>query len=293
MASRAAMLLDPRAYKKQIEANGNDQEPHSFSHSCKSDMAGRACSEPPASYSDFLAPDPHDDPASSHPEDHSGSLRQGLKQQDATRAGGASPVAAPAGTFSTAHQLLNPRSQSTSSRTGPKSGSRSSSIPPQPAKNDVLSAKDESQPRRDVDVEFINGDFPNGEEGETKTKRPREDDSPGGGHVSLIENMYGVERREDQPQKRVKTAKEVEEKFLTRMKSQFEISGNGGLGDWMKEGKETPGTTPDVVDLTSGKDDIRYLDDVGLSLLMSTQTLVPSLHPEKKMMTCKSSDRMT
>ncbi|KAL1965519.1 hypothetical protein VTN77DRAFT_5602 [Rasamsonia byssochlamydoides] len=185
MASRAAMLLDPRAYKKQIEANG-------------------------------------------------------LTQQDPTQNGGASPSAAPAGTFSMAHQLLNPKSQS---KTGSQSRSRSSSIPSQALKGDALSTKNESQPRRDVDVEFINGDSP--------TKRPREDDSPGRGHISLIEDMYGVERREDQPQKRVKTGKEVEEKSVTRAKSRVEISGNSGLGDWMKEGRETPGTTPDVVDLTS------------------------------------------
>jgi hypothetical protein len=252
MASRAAMLLDPRAYKKQSEANGNDPEPFLCSIPYKPGVAGRASSEPPASYLDSLVPGPQDDPAPSNPVDQSGSLCQGLTQQDTTRTGGTSATAAPAGTFSMAHQLLNPKAQRTSSRTGPKSKSRSSSIPPQTRRNDMLSPQSKSQLKRDVDIEFISGDSQSDGDSQKEIKRPREDDSPGAGHVSLLEDMYGVERREDQPQKRVKAAKEVDEKSVNRKMSQFEISGNTGLGDWMKEGREASDTTPDIVDLTTG-----------------------------------------
>lgn len=72
-------------------------------------------------------------------------------------------------------------------------------------------------------------------------------------HGNLIENMYGVERRTGTPYKRIKMDNDNNEKT-----KRGPIAGNTGLGEYMKESDvETPGSTaitPDVVDLTLGKD---------------------------------------
>lgn len=70
-------------------------------------------------------------------------------------------------------------------------------------------------------------------------------------HGSLIEDMYGVERREDQPHKKMKTNHEKERPAKG---VQFG-SGGSGLGEWMKEnqGKSASSTVAtDIVDLTAG-----------------------------------------
>lgn len=68
---------------------------------------------------------------------------------------------------------------------------------------------------------------------------------------SLIEGMYGVERRRNHPTKKIKTADAMEVRPALD-KHLVAISRDTGLGQWMKEG---PAKTPssDVVDLTSGK----------------------------------------
>ena len=78
-------------------------------------------------------------------------------------------------------------------------------------------------------------------------------------HGNLIEDMYGVERRSNPPYKKIK-AKEEEQDGLVK-KGNFAITGDSGIGKWMKEDQPTPDTsfpvTPDVVDLTLGKRVIR------------------------------------
>ena len=68
---------------------------------------------------------------------------------------------------------------------------------------------------------------------------------------NLIENVYGVEKRKNQPAKKVKT----EHEKPNMANAPVSISGNSGLGKWMKEeeAKSTPiPNTPNVVDLTAG-----------------------------------------
>lgn len=196
----------------------------------------------------------NDDQSSSHPE--------GTAQQDANSP---SDTAAPAGTTSVARQLLSPRAQqSSSSKAKPKSRSQSNSMSSGSSSHAVPSPRPEAQAKPDLEFEFASKESSNDIEEAGDAKRSFEqidddnDDTAGGGHRSLIENMYGVERRKDQPQKRVKTSKDQEEKAAVVKKGSFAVSGNSGLGEWMKEGKgksDTPSTgTPDIVDLTIGKD---------------------------------------
>lgn len=106
-------------------------------------------------------------------------------------------------------------------------------------------AAGQSQPT--VDVVFTNGDAsePGGSSSATP-KRSREDDEPPDrAPKNLLEEMYGVQRREDQPQKRVKTSKD---KSPALQSQRFQIPGNSGLGDYVKERKDSGPTQ--VVDLT-------------------------------------------
>jgi hypothetical protein len=102
----------------------------------------------------------------------------------------------------------------------------------------------------DVQFEFINNDEISSEDEEIDRKRSRETEDVKNERNSLIEDIYSVERREDQPKKRVKTTDT--ETSLVKKNSQFDVSGNSDLGDYMKEGKQSSQTTTPVVDLTSG-----------------------------------------
>lgn len=65
---------------------------------------------------------------------------------------------------------------------------------------------------------------------------------------SLIEDMYGVERRKNHPTKKIKMAY-AEEK--STMDKNAVATGHTGLGQWIKEGEAKPSAS-DVVDLTKG-----------------------------------------
>ncbi|OQE46384.1 hypothetical protein PENCOP_c001G03106 [Penicillium coprophilum] len=94
------------------------------------------------------------------------------------------------------------------------------------------------------------------EDDESDTKRSHREMSDEEGityRPNLIENIYGVEKRKNQPTKKMKTEHDAEEKpnMPTALVS---ISGDSGFGKWMKEEdvKPTPtSTTPNVVDLTA------------------------------------------
>lgn len=78
-------------------------------------------------------------------------------------------------------------------------------------------------------------------------------------HGSLIENMYGVERRTHPVYKKLKTEKDLGE-TPTQTKRDFSASGSTDLGKWMKEDQSKSGSqipTPDVVDLTLGMEHVQ------------------------------------
>ena len=118
-----------------------------------------------------------------------------------------------------------------------------------------IDVKPESEPapntNNKMQFQFISSeDISSEEEGSIDRKRNRESKDLTNEHKSLIEDIYNVERREDQPKKRIKTADD--ENTVIKSKSQFNMSGNSGLGEYMKEGRQPSETATPVVDLTSG-----------------------------------------
>ena len=172
-----------------------------------------------------------------------------------------------------AHQILNPSFQQRmlsnskfTSKHNPSSttrcSSRASSVSTQMSSlNDDVAVSEEIKnnaptSRGHLEFEFVNGDFNSEEEvTEKKVKRPLSlgDIQVDNGNRNLIEQIYQVERRHNQPQKRLKPVKDTEEILMTQ-NSRFEISGRSGLGDYMKQDpRHSEVSTPDIVDLTLGK----------------------------------------
>ncbi|KAK6826932.1 hypothetical protein RU639_004768 [Aspergillus parasiticus] len=185
MASNAAMLLDPRAHRKQLQNDGS-QNP-GFSNSS----------------------------------------------------------AAPAGTASAAHRLLNPQRRQPSNKGSPKSRSR-----PQSASSrggDSARASPQRSDTREPDVDVV---FASAQEEISDGKRSS-DHVDEVRHGNLIEDMYGVERRLNQPYKKIKTEKDLAQ---SGKRAIFASTGTTGLGEWVKDGEEKSNSstpiTPNVVDLT-------------------------------------------
>lgn len=126
------------------------------------------------------------------------------------------------------------------------------SDPSSPSRKDPQPAKPLATAGKNLEFEFVKSDdLSSSEDGQAHSKRLRQDEVQNGDHGSLIEDLHNVERREDQPKKRIKTA--VDEKPIARTKPQFEVSGSSGLGEYMKEGKQASNPAAQVVDLTRGK----------------------------------------
>lgn len=128
------------------------------------------------------------------------------------------------------------------------------SEPSSPSRKDPLAYKAASTTGdNNIKFEFIrSGESSSAEDEQTHSKRLRPDEEGHNiDHKSLLEGIHNVERREDQPKKRIKTA--VDEKPIARIKPEFEVSGNSGLGEYMKGEKGPSNTASQVVDLTSGK----------------------------------------
>lgn len=140
--------------------------------------------------------------------------------------------------------VFTPRSQtpSTASQTDTTS----------PRRDDVSDATSASNARSEVQFQFVTGDHESDEdESGTDEEGQRNNENVPSQHKSLIEDIYNVERREDQPRKRIKTTNE--EKVSAAGKSQFNMAGNSGLGEFMKEGRQLEGISKTaVVDLTTG-----------------------------------------
>jgi hypothetical protein len=105
----------------------------------------------------------------------------------------------------------------------------------------------------DIDFQFANTSGLEIGDGKRSMDLTEVDDDVVLRHNNLIEDMYGVQRRTGIPYKRLKADNDT-----TRKTSMGPISGNTGLGEYMKEddGEKSSSTavTPDVVDLTLGKD---------------------------------------
>jgi hypothetical protein len=178
-----------------------------------------------------------------HIMDESCSLFQGPQQLDQTKSSASASPALVKDPKMT-NTIVTPRFQSPSTQSSADTMSSH--------RHDI---KPESNPapttNNEMQFHFVGSeDVSSEEEGSIDRKRNRESKDLTNEHKALIEDIYNVERREDQPKKRVKTTDT--ETTLAKSKSQFHMSGNGGLGEYMKEGRQPSEATTPVVDLTIG-----------------------------------------
>ncbi|EAW14184.1 putative SNF2 family helicase/ATPase [Aspergillus clavatus NRRL 1] len=252
MASRAALLLDPRAYKKQLQKNGNDPDLSYATPVSRNDTRPGSPHEPSHLFpSSSRCPSPPDDPVFLDPVDLL--IGPAGTQNASTSPRGASSSVAPAGTVSAAHRLLNPQHRQPSSKRRSKSQSR---FEPESAISEAQSSTD-SSPRQVVtnepalDVEFTSAH--SDDDNDAKRSSDHLDSDVEARAGSLIEDMYGVEKRVHRPYKKIKTEND-EEKSKTARTGAITRNGNTELGEYMKDDKGEPDypspATPNVVDLT-------------------------------------------
>lgn len=216
--SPAAMLLDPKAYSKQL-ALGNSSSSSTSPIPTELAAGENSSSHPTPPHSISAAPLGDDNKAYSSHEGRRGSQSPGSRSSQQNGTSRPTDIS-PLGTTFDPRQLLSPRSYSSKS-------SRSSNATP--TRKGHL-ASDDIQKKRDLE------------------------DHGNAGQGSLIENMYGLETRPNQPLKKRKT----DEESTIRSASNFSASGNAGLGEYMKEEAATAGSKElairsSVIDLTLGK----------------------------------------
>ncbi|KAJ5595984.1 SNF2 family helicase/ATPase [Penicillium hetheringtonii] len=179
MASHAAMLLDPKGYKKRLQRNGATKNPSS--------------------------------------QDSAPSI--------------APPGTAMARTFDPEARKSSSRTTSAASSPAPSSGHTSNPIPDSDVNVQFTTSQDDSN---DSDAKRSHYEI---SEDENET-RPR----------NMIENIYGVEQRTYQPVKKVK----VDDAQTKNSPTPIAMTGDSGLGQWMKEGSPTKtSSVQDIVDLTA------------------------------------------
>ncbi|KAJ5662214.1 uncharacterized protein N7477_009830 [Penicillium maclennaniae] len=236
MESQAAMLLDPKAYKKRLQSNGNDpappvlpRTPHQ-AYLQPSDNMSRALDGNPASTPlDFMGLGP------ARPCDlpSAGASQQNINRSPLT----STQQMAPPGTVPVFRSHKN-ESRVPSIATTPAT---SSPAPSQAPKFDS-----------DLAVQFtsVNDD---GNESDAKRSYHDISDADDARPRNLIEGVYDVEQRRRQPLvKKPKLEDEDSKDALT--KRPVAIPSDSGLGQFMKEGEAQPTLpvpTADVVDLTA------------------------------------------
>ncbi|KAJ5513586.1 SNF2-related protein [Penicillium fimorum] len=275
MASHAAMLLNPKGSKRQAQSNASDLplvDDVAMSSELPSDKFGPMNSSPvlASSGSPSASPcvdtmgasampgDPLDPPEApvhldteidtqsmptdmmhpaescvhSPPRGFQCSLLEGPGKQQGNSSYPAAPIA-PAGT-ATASRFEQPIIRTSPSVT---SGISTPAVKSEPG----------------LAVQFSTT---HDEDNESDTKRSYHEMSDDDGityHPNLIEDIYGVEKRKNQPTKKMKTEHGMEEK-PNMATAPVSIPGDSRLGKWMKEEdvKPTPiSTTSNVVDLTA------------------------------------------
>lgn len=238
MASHAAMLLDPKGYKKRLQSNGNDSQ-SSFTLSASMDETSAPPTKPETSHAPEVAP------AASHPEtmdldslNHSDLPFSGAGRPNSSRSPRPSaPPIAPPGTVPVVRSFhadpATPSSESTTNTSSPvpKEMANSASDPPVQFTS-AIDESDESDGKRSF-LEISDSD-------DAVHRR------------NLIEDVYDVEQRKHQPVKRQKL--ENPDAKAAMAKKPVAISGDSGLGQFMNDGEVSAVTTPGasaVVDLTA------------------------------------------
>lgn len=237
MESQAAMLLNPKAYKKRLQSNGNDtKSPSPIPDPSNHPVIPQTSNEMPH-VSDRSSASPPADPKDLDSIDHSGSLPSGACQSNSNQSPRISALPmAPPGTVPVV------RSFDIESRKPPP---RVAPVESSPAPSEAM--KSESEPI----VQFTSAND-EGNESDAKRSYYEVSDEDVARPRSLIEGVYDVEQRRHQPVKKMKV-EDTEAKAAAATKP-VAISSNSGLGKFMKEDDAKATPTPvasDVVDLTA------------------------------------------
>ncbi|KAJ5679189.1 hypothetical protein N7462_007433 [Penicillium macrosclerotiorum] len=224
MEPHAAMLLNPKGYRKQTQRNGNRSTPSSPT--------------PEKDYSTMTPIAPNEILAGSH---SPGTTRQSSIQPASNRSScEPSPSIAPLGTVpimaSFPSQPRDPFSSDMSSTSSPARNTK-------------------TNPEHDLTVQFTSIHGEEGNESDAKRSHYEISDSDDSARPrNLIEGIYDVEQRRHQTMKRMKI--DNGDSNIDATKKPVTISGVTGLGQWMKDGQAKPSSPlvpalSDVVDLTA------------------------------------------
>lgn len=250
MASHAAMLLDPKGYKKRIQTNGNN------SHSSFALLASMNESSTPTTQPE-MSQAPESVLAASVPEpvepdslDHTGSPSAGAGRPSSSRSPRPSaPSIAPPGTVP-AVQSFQPGSATPSTI--------------EPAATSSPASKEMANSVLDLPVQFTSANDESDESDGKRSFQEVSDSDDVSRPRNLIEDVYDIEQRKHQPVKRQKM--ENFDAKAAMPKKPVTISGDSGLGQFMKDGEASAMTTPNastVVDLTA---DLQSKDDDDLQV---------------------------
>ncbi|EEQ31460.1 putative 1-phosphatidylinositol 4-kinase [Microsporum canis] len=256
----AALLLDPKAYKRQNTTGNTSPFIHQLEHSCAMDSGQvlriRHSSEPRISLpvASFSLPQkrqPIDDInlleiIDTHT-NFKGRSTPGSNNKPPD-AQGPTSTGAPVGSSFDPKLLLGPRQYKFPTR-------------PSPNTNNLHDSSNLSHGRNGVKIptNTASGGADGGD------LQPESNKSPAVAHGNMIEDIYGVERRENQPLKRIKVDNKSSTSNYDGPEARFSTSGTSALGSYMKEKPDDEGrtavTTNNTIDLTADKDD-KNDDDV-------------------------------
>ncbi|GBF65306.1 DNA repair protein [Trichophyton mentagrophytes] len=255
----AALLLDPKAYKRQ-NTTGNISLPiHKPKTGCAMDsdqvVRTRRLSEPPISQP--VAPLSISRKRQAIDDFHlfgvsdtytclkgRSTIENNNKPSDSQ--GPSSPEAPPGSSFDP--KLLQPRQYKFPTRPFPNSN------PSQDSRSSSRSRNGTKTPTNTNSSAPVTGNIP-----------PESNKAPAAAHSNMIEDIYGVERRENQPQKRVKIDKGLSTSSKGGSDARFSGTSSSALGSYMKEKPDDNGATVTAnnpIDLTAEKDDKNDDDDV-------------------------------
>ncbi|KAF3482819.1 transcription termination factor 2 [Arthroderma uncinatum] len=260
----AALLLDPKAYKRQNTTGNTSPFTPIFEHRCATGgdqrMKPRYLSEPP-DYMPVASPsslpqkrqciDDFDPFKKTETHSHfKGRSTTGNNNRppDTQRP---SATGAPPGTSFDPRQLLNPRQYKVPAR-------------PSPNAPNANNPQDSNSPNYNHNGAKSTTDTLSGGAG-SENIQPGADGSSTATHRNMIEDMYGVERRENQPQKRVKIDNGPPANSGRKSQGKFSSAGASVLGGFMKEKADNmkqPAIAANTIDLTADKDDDKNDDDV-------------------------------
>ncbi|KAJ5190587.1 uncharacterized protein N7498_009572 [Penicillium cinerascens] len=236
MESQAAMLLDPKAYKKRLQSNGNDPATPLLPRDQQ--LLNIQPFDKMPQVPDETSASPPPDPMDLDSTEYCDLLPTGASQQNMTRSPrDSAPPIAPPGTVPLVRSF-QVESRNPSRTTTPATSSPAPSNAPKPESDPAVQFSNVNDEGNESDAKRSYYEISDAED----LARPR----------NLIEGVYGVEQRRHPPM--VKKQRLEEDSKADFAKRHVAVSGDSGLGQFMKDGETKPTPPPpaaDVVDLTA------------------------------------------